>query len=118
MLLVVLNTLVVAVFQARTVEKCMDGHHKVFPSSEIGSDFEACFPWKSRSCCTAQTTKDLKENEMMGLNHIDWEYCGKLSKVRKGKREEARKEARKIGSKEESKEGSKEDKKQGRKQGR
>lgn len=66
-----------------TVEKCLDGgHHKKFPSIE-GADFATCLPWQNKpTCCTAETTMDLKKNGVRNLFRFDWDHCGTVSEVR------------------------------------
>ena len=60
--------------------KCLDGnHHKQTPSPETG--FAACLPWEDMSCCSAETTVELKTNQTKILKRFDWYYCGELSKV-------------------------------------
>jgi hypothetical protein len=64
-----------------TVEKCLNGaYHKQTPSAE-GPSYAECFPWKDKSCCAADTTIELKENDVLNLYHFDWDYCGNMSEV-------------------------------------
>lgn len=70
----------------RTIEDylnvCMQGkYHKHKPSSEV-SLFAHCSPWRKRSCCTEDTTKQLhKTNTWYNLN---WDHCGKMSDMCRG----------------------------------
>ncbi|XP_046563851.1 folate receptor gamma-like [Haliotis rubra] len=56
---------------------CLDGrHHKSEPGPEDAM-FQQCTPWKKRSCCTSEVSKDLHLSENW-LN-FDWNHCGWLS---------------------------------------
>ncbi|XP_046676565.1 LOW QUALITY PROTEIN: folate receptor beta-like [Homalodisca vitripennis] len=57
---------------------CLDGrHHKEKPGPE-GELFSQCTPWKNRSCCTYNTTKNLHETKMY---NFDYNHCSAVKNM-------------------------------------
>ena len=66
------------------VTQCIDGpFHKEKPSPE-GADYVECLSWKSKACCTANFTAELKRNKVEVLYNFSWNHCKNLSKVSSG----------------------------------
>ena len=60
-------------------EKCLDGqYHKASPEPQ-GASYKACEPWQNKSCCTANFTVELVNNQTQTLYNHSWHRCGKLS---------------------------------------
>ncbi|XP_054284409.1 folate receptor beta-like [Macrosteles quadrilineatus] len=54
---------------------CLDGkNHKEKPGPE-GELFSQCTPWKNRSCCTYNTTKNIHESRMYNFNY---NHCNQI----------------------------------------
>ena len=63
------------------VTQCIGGpFHKKQPSPE-GADYVECLFWKSKACCTANFTAELKRNKVEVLYNFSWNHCKNLSKV-------------------------------------
>lgn len=60
-------------------EKCLDGkYHKANPSPQV-TGYKACEPWQNKSCCTAEFTVELVNNQTQTLYNHSWHRCGQLS---------------------------------------
>ncbi|ESO89510.1 hypothetical protein LOTGIDRAFT_125346 [Lottia gigantea] len=58
-------------------DTCLDGqHHKKKPGPEADL-FSFCSPWKKRSCCTEQITKQMHISD--SWYNFNWNHCGDLS---------------------------------------
>ncbi|CAH1775940.1 unnamed protein product [Owenia fusiformis] len=60
-------------------ERCLEGpFHKTSPSPE-GPDYNECFSWKNKSCCTAEFTQELRANKSVNIYNFHWDHCGPIS---------------------------------------
>ena len=56
---------------------CIDSkHHKSTPWPE--ANIIPCTPWKSRACCTANTTAKIKKDGTVSLYNMHWNQCGRI----------------------------------------
>ncbi|KAK3596055.1 hypothetical protein CHS0354_032584 [Potamilus streckersoni] len=65
--------------ESGSTESCIDGPwHKPRPSPE-GKDYVECLAWKHNTCCYANLTRELLENEVLGLYNWTYDVCGNIS---------------------------------------
>ncbi|XP_067007390.1 folate receptor gamma isoform X2 [Anabrus simplex] len=62
----------------RLLNWCLDGqNHKSSPGPEAEL-YSQCTPWKERSCCTFNTTKDVHHSYMY---NFDWNHCSHINRT-------------------------------------
>lgn len=64
------------------LDKCLSSKiHKKTPGPEGAAFTHGCIPWRAQSCCTANTTRLIKEDGGISLYRMKWDHCGSLSKA-------------------------------------